>query len=113
MSKRNVRLFLEDILKAIEKVERYTTGMSFGEFESNELVVDAVTRNLEVIGEAAKHVPPETRAGYDAVDWQKVAGFRDIAIHAYFDVDVEIVWTIASNQLGDLKHLVIQMLRDL
>jgi len=113
MSKRDVRLFLDDILKAIEKVERYTAGLSFEEFESNEMIVDAVTRNLEVIGEAAKHIPPETRAGYDATDWRKVAGFRDIAIHAYFDVDVEIAWTIASQQLAELKPLVIQILHDL
>jgi uncharacterized protein with HEPN domain len=113
MSKRDVRLFLEDIMKAIVKVERYTAGLSFEEFENNEIVIDAVTRNLEVIGEAAKHIPLETRAGYDAIDWRKVAGFRDIAIHAYFDVDVEIVWTIVSQQLADLRLVVIQMLHDL
>ncbi len=55
------------------------------------MVVDAVTRNLEVIGEAAKRVPGELRSRYEAIDWRRVAGFRDIAIHAYFAVDVEMV----------------------
>lgn len=113
MSKRDVRLFLNDMLEAINKVERYTAGLSFEGFASNEMVIDALTRNLEVIGEAAKHIPENLRAKYSTIDWKKVTGFRDIAIHAYFDVDLGIVWTIATQQLLDLKQLVIQMLQDL
>lgn len=113
MSKRDVRLFLNDILDAIDKIERYTAGLSFKAFAQNDLVVDAVVRNLEVIGEAAKNISPEMRAKYSAVDWKKVAGFRDVAIHAYFDVDLTIVWTIATERLADLKALIAQVLKDL
>jgi uncharacterized protein with HEPN domain len=109
MSKRDVRLFLHDMLEAINKIERYVAGLSFAQFESNDLVVDAVVRNLEVIGEAAKYIPPHLRDRYDAVDWVRVVGFRNIVIHAYFDVDVEIVWTIATQRLRELKTVLQQM----
>jgi uncharacterized protein with HEPN domain len=59
MSKRDARLFLSDILEAVEKIERYTTGLSFEQFESNDMIVDAVVRNLEIIGKAARHLPKE------------------------------------------------------
>ena len=112
MSKRNVRLFLEDILGAIDKIERYIAGISFEEYEQNEMIVDAVTRNLEIIGEASKSIPQDIRVNYSAIDWKRVAGFRDIAIHKYFDVDVSIVWTIATQRLQELKSVVRQMLDD-
>lgn len=77
------------------------------------MVIDAVTRNLEIIGEAVKRIPQDLKDKYTAIDWRRVAGFRDIAIHAYFAVDVQIVWTIATERLGDLKRVVAQILRDL
>ena len=113
MSKRDIRVLLNDILEAIAKVERYTQGLSFEEFSKNDMVIDAVTRNLEIIGEVVKRVPQELRDKYRTIDWRRVAGFRDIAIHDYFAVDVEIVWTIATERLDELKQVVTQMLRDL
>lgn len=113
MSKRDVRLFFNDILEAIAKVEKYTFGLSFEDFQGNDMVVDSVTRNLEIIGEAAKQIPVDLREKYTAIDWRRVCGFRDIAIHMYFAVDVEIVWTISTQQLGQLKQVVGQMLQDL
>ena len=112
MSKRDVRLFLHEMLEAIDKVERYTASLSFGQFESNDLVIDAVVRNLEVIGEAAKYIPPHLRDRYDGVDWVRIVGFRNIVIHAYFDVDVEIVWTIATQRLGELKTVLQRMVQE-
>ncbi len=64
MSKRDVRLYLTDILDCIDRIERYTTGLSYEDFIKNEMVIDAVTRNLEIIGEASKNIPPELHARY-------------------------------------------------
>lgn len=113
MPKRDVRFFLQDMLEAIDKIERYTTGLTQGQFAANDMAVDAVVRNLEVIGEAAKQIPEELREKYADVEWRRVTGFRKIAIHAYFDVDVEIVWTIATSQLAGLKKALRAMLADL
>ena len=112
MSKRDPRLFLTDMLEAIEKIDRYTAGLSFDQFEANEMVLDAVVRNMEIIGEAARFVPPTLRERYAQIEWSRVVGFRNIVIHAYFAVDVEIVWTIATERLSDLKAVLKQMLQD-
>jgi len=112
MSKRDPRLFLTDILESITKIERYTTGLSFDQFEANDMVLDAVVRNLEIIGEAARQIPPALRERYTQIEWSRVVGFRNVVIHAYFAVDVEIVWTIATQRLSELKAAVQTMLQD-
>lgn len=113
MSRRDVRLFLRDMLEAITKIERYTFGLDFGSFEANDMAVDAVVRNLEIIGEAARHIPEDLRRQYAEVSWQRVVGFRNIVIHEYFDVDPEIVWMIATKQLPTLRQVLEAMLSDL
>ena len=85
-------VYLEDILNAIGKIERYTKGMSKDEFISNELVIDGVIRNLEIIGEATKRLPKSFRQQYPQVPWKKIAGMRDVLIHDYSGVDIEVVW---------------------
>ncbi len=80
--------------------------MSFDSFKGNGLVVDAVIRNLEIIGEAVKKVDDETRKTYKDVEWKKVAGLRDILIHAYSEVDLEVVWDIVKNKLPELKKYI-------
>ncbi len=81
MSKRDVRLFLYDILECIEKIEKYTKDMDFDDFVKNDLVVDAVIRNLEIIGEALKNIPEDFRSKYPDIPWKKIGGFRNIVIH--------------------------------
>jgi uncharacterized protein with HEPN domain len=91
---REYRHYLIDILEAIRSIDDYAQDMSFKQFSEDRKTVDAVIRNLEVIGEAAKKVPEAIREGYPQIEWKKIAGLRDILIHEYFSIDLEIVWDI-------------------
>ena len=97
------KVYLEDILTSIGAIQRYTKNMSFSQFSKKKIVVDAVIRNLEIIGEAVKRLPFEIRDKYPEVEWKKIAGLRDILIHEYSGISVKIVWDIVINKLPDLK----------
>ena len=99
---REPRLYLEDILEAGRKIQGFCMGMDEGAFLGNDLVSDAVVRNLEIIGEAAKRVPGEWRAQAPEVPWREIAGFRDVIAHAYFGLDLGIVWRVVQEDLPQL-----------
>ncbi|MEO2151446.1 MAG: DUF86 domain-containing protein [Thermococcus sp.] len=101
---RDYRLYIEDILEAIEKIEEYTEGMTLEEFRINKMVVDAVARNLEIIGEACRAFPPEIREKHPEIEWRKIIGLRNILIHQYFGIDTELIWDIIQNKLPELKE---------
>lgn len=101
---RDYRVYLEDIREAIARIGRYTVGLSFAAFSADEKSLDAVIRNLEIIGEAAKSVPDTIRAAYPQVEWKKIAGLRDILAHHYFDVDLVIIWDILQTKLPTLAE---------
>jgi uncharacterized protein with HEPN domain len=107
---RDESLYLGDIQDSCEKILRFTKGMAYKEFIHDELHFDAVLRNLEVIGEAVKHISDETRTAYPNVNWRKIAGFRDIVAHEYFGVNEETVWDIVKNQVPELLEIVKTML---
>lgn len=109
---RDFQLYLQDILTSINKIERYTKGMNQEQLRANELTFDAVVYNLQIIGEAVKHLPPEIRERYPQMEWRKMAGLRDIVAHAYFAIDDQIVWDIIQNKLSALHHNVGQILLD-
>ncbi len=109
---RDSRLYLEDILSSIERVQVYVYGVSFDEFSRDTMRVDAVVRNLEVIGEAAKRLPDEVRGRYPEGEWRKISGFRDIVAHEYFAVDLEIIWDVVTAKLPPLRVLVARMLEE-
>jgi len=108
---RDLRLYLEDILEACERVASYTEQVDFASFAADRMRVDAVVRNLEIIGEAVKNIPEAQRALAPAVEWRKIAGLRDVVAHQYFAVNLTILWDIIENRLGQLRHETAALLR--
>ncbi|MBM4341371.1 MAG: DUF86 domain-containing protein [Deltaproteobacteria bacterium] len=107
---RDYKVYLEDILDAITKIQLYTESLPKETFFADPKTIDAVVRNLEIIGEAIKKLPEDIRLKYPEVEWKKIAGLRDILIHEYFGVDHEIIWDIIQNKLPFLKEQIRQML---
>lgn len=110
---RDVRLFVIDILEAIQKIEAYTRQIDFEGFMKDEKTKDAVLRNLEVIGEAVKNIPERLKERYPEIDWNGAAGMRDKLIHEYFGVSFPIVWETVMNDLPSLKQGLGEMLKGL
>ena len=108
---RDSRLFLQDILDSAAKVQVYTADMAQEAFETNDLVYDAVIRNLEVIGEAAKQTPLDLRAAAPEIPWRMICGFRDHLAHAYFGLDNDTVWEVVTTELPALIHAVRRLLQ--
>ena len=107
---RDVRVFLEDIVTACERIDAYTRDLTFDSFSADPRTVDAVVRNLEVIGEAVKSVPPEVRQQMPDIEWQRIAGLRDILIHNYFGVDLVLVWDVVETKVPALQKRVREFL---
>lgn len=102
MSKRSPLLLIEDILEASLKIQGYTMDLTFGEFEENEMVIDAVIRNFEIIGEAANRLPDDFKDANPELDWHRIRGFRNRIVHDYFGVDLAILWKIKNENLPNL-----------
>ncbi|MCT8337590.1 DUF86 domain-containing protein [Methanoculleus sp. Afa-1] len=103
--------YLDDILDAVEKIEIFTLGMSYEEFSEDDKTVYAVTRALEVIGEATKCIPRSVRENYPGNPWTEMAGMRDKLIHAYFGINRAIIWRTIHDDLPPLRSAM-QALRD-
>ena len=103
---RDIRLYLDDILDAVEKIDKYTEGMTSEEAENDGKTFDAVIRNFEIIGEAAKNIPPDVRLKYPDVPWKEMAGMRDKLAHEYFGVRFDVVWRTIKDRLPDIKQQV-------
>lgn len=94
--------YLEDVLEAIRRIQLYTKEFGWDDFIEDIRTQDAVVRNLEIIGEATKHVSDEFRTRYPHISWKDLAGVRDKLIHHYFGVNNEIVWQIIEDDLPSL-----------
>ena len=103
---RDYKLHLEDILNAIAKIEKCTRHRSYKRFREEELLIDGVVRNSEIIGEASRNLPAAVKNRIPDIEWKKISGLRNILIHEYFGVDVEILWDIVKNKLPELKKTI-------
>ena len=99
-------LYLEDIESGCKKVIRYTGGLSFDEFLLDEKTFDAVLRNLEIIGEAVKHIPDEIRERSPDISWREIAGMRNFIAHVYFALDLEVLWNVIQVEVPTLLEAI-------
>ena len=109
MSKRDSQILLDDMRAAMGKIARYVAGMSRAEFLEDEKTVDAVVRNIEIIGEAAKQLPPEFRVRHPGIPWAQMAGMRNRIVHDYAGVDLEIVWEVVTKALPELEQMMVRL----
>jgi uncharacterized protein with HEPN domain len=107
---REWRLRIEDILESISRIEQYTFRHSADSFDDDQLVIDAVVRNLEIIGEAATHIPAEVRQQHPEIPWNEMKGMRNLLAHEYFGVSTAIVWATTQDNLPPLKPLLEKIL---
>ena len=113
MVERDIRDYLQDILTHIDFAEEFVEGMSFNDFQNDNKTILALTRALEIIGEATKKIPPSLRDQYPEIVWQEVTGMRDKLAHDYFGVELNIVWNTTREDLPQLKPVVQSMLNRL
>ena len=100
---RSPELLLQDILESCARLESYLSGYDLARFSSDPKTQDAVIRQFEIIGEAVKKLPESLTAQEPEVPWRQIAGFRDILAHAYFAVELTIVWEAATRKAGELQ----------
>lgn len=108
MSPRDWRLFVDDILEAITKINRYTRGTAFTDFSQDERTIDAVVRNLEIIGEAARRIPDDVKAESQDIDWKAIHGLRNRIAHEYSGLSLTIIWEIIQSDLPVLDRMLRQ-----
>ena len=108
--KKEPLIFIEHILKSIERIEKFIKNINKEKIEKDELIQSAVIRQIEIIGEAVKNLPIEFITKYPYIEWGEIAGMRDKLIHHYFGVDLEIVWKTIKGDLPKLKEQIKKIL---
>lgn len=108
--KRDYKLYLKDILAAMESVEKFVEDLSFEAFKEDDKTASAVVRKFEIIGEATKHIPVELQRKYPDIPWKEMAGMRDRLIHFYFGVDYQLVWKTIKQRIPEAKSLIKKIL---
>jgi len=99
-------MFLQDIADSCEKILQYTAGLSKRELVQDDKTYDAVVRNLEIIGEAAKNISEQFRNQMPDIEWRKIAGMRDMLAHVYFGIDNNILWDVVKNKIPQLAKVI-------
>jgi len=102
--KKNSKIFLTHILNSINLVEEYLKGKSKLDFLNSIQLQDSVIRRIEIIGEAIKNIPNDIKKNYNQIPWKEITGMRDILIHQYFGVDLDLTWQVIDKDLPSLKR---------
>ncbi len=102
--KRDYKLYLNDIRESIQQIEEYLKGVSEEDFNKNKLIQDAVTRRLEIIGEASRNIPRALKEKNKHIPWFEMAQFRDLMAHAYFEASIKRVWKAATQEIRSIKE---------
>ena len=110
---RDPKLYLRDIVDAIEDIEQFVEGVSFEAFKRDDMRSSAVIRKFEIIGEATKNVPESIKQRYASIPWGDMAGMRDRLIHFYFGVKYDLVWNTIKNDIPQVKLSINKILEDL
>lgn len=105
------RTYLLHILEAIEKIERYIEGVGFDDFSDDDMMIDAVVRELEIIGEAARNLSDSFQEKHSGIPWRKLRAMRNVLIHQYFGVNLKVVWDTCKNDMPTLKDFVERLLK--
>ena len=109
--KREFILYLEDMLQSMDRIEEYLSSLDFKKFKQTYLVVDAIIRNFEIIGEASKNIPTYIQQKYPEIPWKKMYGLRNLIAHEYFGIDYEMIWEIARKNLPQNRIDLIEIIR--
>lgn len=107
---RDETMYLEDITQSCEKIMQFTRGLDQAGLVRDQRTYDAVIRNLEIMGEAAKHISEQFRDQLPHIEWRRIAGLRDMLAHVYFGVDDDIVWDVVRNKVPELLRIVSEFL---
>jgi uncharacterized protein with HEPN domain len=106
---RDPRLYIDDMIDAVENALRFSDGLDREHYKPGALAFEAIVRQIEVIGEAAAHLPPEIQAQAPSIPWPNLIGMRNRMIHGYFAIDPDIIWSVVNHKLPSL----IQALKEL
>lgn len=110
--KRKSDLYLTDIITSIDRIKDYVQDLEYQNFIINQLVTDAVLRNLEIIGEAVTGIDEKIKSEYSNILWRDIKDFRNIVAHKYFSINLERVWDIIENELDVLKEEIEKILKN-
>lgn len=104
--KRSVKLFIQDVFEAIDKINSYVSGITDGEkLKNDQKTYDAVIRNFAVIGEAVKNIYEEVRKNYPNVEWKEIMAMRNLLIHEYWGINEKVMWNAIKKNLPELKEI--------